>query len=158
MTYIGCMWGYDMDARISEYTAHEVGAEDPSVGCSDLVFGVQGVKESQQVGGGTSFFRDLREGRAAASHVLGFRVLTASQKTGAPVKAKTVGRRSVEESQFLDDLVTFIAFSKVLPSDELFCRYLERKSGTVDRKRLQGRMVRETVKGVCRDAGLSADY
>ena len=25
MTSIGCMWGYDIDARISEYTAHEVG-------------------------------------------------------------------------------------------------------------------------------------
>lgn len=52
----------------------------------------------------------------------------------------------------------FMAFSKVLPSDELFCRYLQRKSGTVDRKRLQGRMVREAVKGVCRDAGLPEDY
>ena len=105
-----------------------------------------------QVGGGSSFFRDLREGRASASHVLGFRVLTSSQKTGAHVKAKTVGRRSPEESQFLEDLVTFIAFSKVLLSDELFCRYLERRSRKVDRKRLQGRMVREAVKGVCRDA------
>ena len=158
MTYIGCMWGYDMDARISEYTAHEVGAEDHCVRCSDLVFGVREAEESHRVGGGTSFFKDLREGRASASHVLGFQVLTASQKTGAPVKAKTVGRRSAEESQFLDDLVMFMAFSKVLPSDELFCRYLQRKSGTVDRKRLQGRMVREAVKGVCRDAGLPEDY
>ena len=158
MTYIGCMWGYDMDARIFEYTAHEVGNEDRCVRCSDLVFGIRGAMDSYQVGGGSSFFRDLREGRASASHVLGFRVLTASQKTSAPVKAKTVGRRSPEESQFLEDLVTFIAFSKVLPSDELFCRYLERRSGKVDRKRLQGRMVREVVKGVCRDAGLPAEY
>ena len=99
-----------------------MGAEDHCVRCSDLIFGVEGATESHQVGGGTSFFKDLREGRVSASKVLGFRVLNASQKTGAPVKAKTVGRRSAEESQFLDDLVTFMAFSKVLPGDELFCR------------------------------------
>ena len=158
MTYIGCMWGYDMDARISEYTAHEAGAEDHCVRCRDLVLGVRGPTGSYQIEGGAPFFTDLREGRASASQILGFRVLTASQKTGAPVKAKTVGRRSSEESQFLEDLVTFMAYSKVMPSDELFCRYIERQSGIVDRKRLQGRMVREAVKGVCRDAGLPEDY
>ena len=92
MTYIGCMWGYDMDARISECTAHEVGAEDHCIRCSDLKFGVEGATESHQVGGGASFYRDLREGRVSASNIRGFLVLTASQKTGAPVKAKTVGR------------------------------------------------------------------
>ena len=28
---MGCMWGYEMDARVSEYTSHEVDAEDHCV-------------------------------------------------------------------------------------------------------------------------------
>ena len=72
MTYIGCMWGYDMDARISEYTAHEAGAEDHCVRCRDLVLGVRGPTDSYQIEGRAPFFTDLREGRASASQVLGF--------------------------------------------------------------------------------------
>ena len=49
MTYIGCMWGYEMDARVSEYTNHEVGAEDHCVRCRDLLFTVVNDTESFQV-------------------------------------------------------------------------------------------------------------
>ena len=89
----------------------------------------------------------------------GFQVQTYSQKMGAPVKAKVTGRRSPEEAQFLDDLVSFTAFSEVESTDELFCRYLTRKnSDQRDRKTLTERMVRDAVKGICSDAGLPPDY
>ena len=59
----------------------------------------------------------------------------------------------------MDDLVAFIAFSGVKPTDELFCRYLTRKnSDQVDRKTLSGRMIRDAVKGICTDAGLPPDH
>ena len=159
MTYIGCMWGYEMDARISEYTSHEVGAEDHCVRCRDLIFTVVNDTESFQVIGGGAYFKDIRLGKETTSNVAGFRVQASSQKTGAPVKAKIVGRRSPEEAQFLEDLVTFVAFSEVKPTDELFCRYLPRKnSDQTTRKTLWGKMVRTAVKDICEDAGLPPDY
>ena len=89
----------------------------------------------------------------------GFRVQTCTQKTRLPVKAKVVGRRSTEEAQFLDDLVLFVAFSGVKPTDELFFRYLARKtSNQCDRKILWGKMARNAVKGICKDAGLPPDH
>ena len=159
MTYVGCMWGYEMDARVGEYTSHEVDAEDHCVRCRDLIFSVVDGSENFQVLGGGAFFQEVRFGKCLASSVAGFQVQTSSQKTGAPAKAKVIGRRSPEEAQFLDDLVTFVAFSGVKPMDELFCRYLTRKnSDRCDRKTLTGRMVRDAVKGICMDAGLPPDY
>lgn len=159
MAYIGCMWGYEMDARVSEYTSPEADAEDHCVRCRDLIFTVEDGTESVQVIGGGAYFQELRLGQTSVEAVAGFQVRASSQKTGAPVKAKVVGRRSPEESQFLDDLVTFIAFSGVKPTDELFCRYLTRKnSGRVDRKTLWAAMVTIAVKGICQDAGLPPNY
>ena len=159
MTYIGCMWGYEMDARVSEYTSDEVDAEDHCVRCRDLIFTVVNGSEDYQVFGGGALFTQVRLGNSCTSAVAGFKVHTSTQKTGAPVKAKVVGRRSAEEAQFLDDLVTFAAFSGVKPTDELFCRYLARKnSNQLDRKTLWGNMVRNAVKGICKDAGLPPNY
>ena len=159
MTYIGCMWGYEMDARVSEYTSHEADAEDHCVRCRDLIFTVIDNSESYQVIGGGAYFRDIRLGKESSLSVAGFRVQASSQKTGAPVKAKFVGRRSPEEAQFLDDLVSFVAFSEVKPTDELFCRYLPRRnSDGPSRKTLWGKMVRTAVKDICVDAGLPPDY
>ena len=39
MPYLGCMWGYDLDARVSEYTAPEKGKEDHCVRAGNLVLG-----------------------------------------------------------------------------------------------------------------------
>ena len=55
--------------------------------------------------------QEVRLGQYLTSSVAGFQVQASSQKTGAPVKAKVVGRRSLEEAQFLDDLVSFMAYS-----------------------------------------------
>ena len=159
MTYVGCTWGYEMDARVSEYTSHEVDAEDHCVRCRDLIFSVVSGSEDFQVVGGGAFFQEVRLGQYLTSSVAGFQVQASSQKTGAPVKAKVVGRRSLEEAQFLNDLVSFMAYSGAKPMDELFCRYLTRKnSDRCDRKTLTGRMVRDAVKGICVDAGLPPDY
>ena len=106
-----------------------------------------------------TYFKDIRLGKDTTSNVAEFRVQASSQKTGAPVKAKIVGKTSPEEAQFLDDLVTFVAYSEVKPTDELFCRYLSRKnSDKTTRKTLWGKMVRTAVKDICMDAGLPPDY
>ena len=49
ITYVGCIWGYEMDTRLSEYTSHEVDAEDHCVRCRDLIFTVVNGEESFQV-------------------------------------------------------------------------------------------------------------
>lgn len=36
--YIGCMWGYDHSARVSEYTTAENGAENHCIRVDDLTF------------------------------------------------------------------------------------------------------------------------
>ena len=115
--------------------------------------------ETFQVIGGGAFFHEVRLGASSKFSVAGFQVQTCTQRTGLPVKAKVVGRRSIEEAQFLDDLVLFVAFSGVKPTDELFCRYLARRnSNQCDRKTLWGKMVRNAVKGICKDAGLPPDH
>ena len=48
--------------------------------------------------GGGAFFQEVQLGQYPTSSVAGFQVQTSSQKTGAPVKAKVVGRRSPEEA------------------------------------------------------------
>ena len=113
------MWGYEMDARVSEYTSHEAGAEDHWVQCRDLIFTVVNDSESFQVIGGGAYFKDIGLGKVFTSSVARFRAQAFSQKTGAPVKKKCVGRRSSEEAQYLDDLVSFVAFSEVKLTDEL---------------------------------------
>ena len=38
LTYIGCVWGFDLSARVSEYTVPENGAEDHCIRVDDLTF------------------------------------------------------------------------------------------------------------------------
>lgn len=51
--------GYEMDARVSKYTSHEVDAEDHCVRCRDLIFTVVNESESFQVIGWEVFFRKI---------------------------------------------------------------------------------------------------
>ena len=38
MRYLGCLYGYDMSARVSEYTANEVGGQDHCLRAGDITF------------------------------------------------------------------------------------------------------------------------
>lgn len=38
MVYLGCMWGFDKDARVSEYTASALGHQDHCIRLTDLLF------------------------------------------------------------------------------------------------------------------------
>ena len=53
----------------------------------------------------------------------------ASQKTGSYVIIKLIGRRILEESQFLDDLISWVIHSGVTEADRLFSRYTELECG-----------------------------
>jgi hypothetical protein len=74
-------------------------------------------------------------------------------KAKVTVKAKQVGRRTVEESLFLDDLIRFIVHAKAQGTEELFS--FRKANG--DRVVLTGRSVREEVKSTCERYGLDPD-
>ena len=70
------------------------------------------------------------------------------------VKSKIVGRRSVEESGLLDDLLDFMAHSGSTGKDELFSF----RCGDNTRVKLRSRDVREALKRECEENGLDANY
>ena len=51
MTHLDCVWGYDLDARVSTYTAPEKWQEDHCVGAGDLVFGAIGEEGEVKIRG-----------------------------------------------------------------------------------------------------------
>ena len=131
MTYLGCMWGHDLDARVSEYTAPEKGHEDHCVRAGDLVFCALDEEEEVKIRGGTfSLYSREKE----IPQFYGCWVKPSTQKTGAIVKAKFIGRRSIEESQFLNDLVECMTLSKVKVEDRLFTRYTVGINGKMTRR------------------------
>ena len=120
MTYLGCMWRYDLDARVSEHTAPEKGQEDHCLRAGDLVFGATCDAGEVKIRG------DNLPANLTAQQVYGCWVKPWTQKTGAIVKSKFIGRRTVEESKFLDDPVEWLRLSGVRTVDKLFTRYSRR--------------------------------
>ena len=148
----GCMWGYDLDARVSEYTAPEKGQEDHCVRAGDLVLGATCYAGEVKIRG------DNLPSNLTAQQVYGCWVKPSTQKTGAIVKSKFIGRRSVEKSQFLDDLVEWLRQSGVRTVGRLFTRYSRGNGGKETRKELTGRMIRDGIKESCILEGLDPDY
>ena len=154
MTYIGCMWAFEMGARVSEYTTPEPGGTDHCIRVDDLIFivvspsGTRSIYGSQLAG-----FRPAVSG-AGRPYVLECRATAVTSKGKTLVKPKIVGRRSLEESCFLDDLMDFIVRSGSTGKDELFTfRYGESK-----RVKLRSRTVRDALKETCEMNDLDPDY
>jgi hypothetical protein len=88
------------------------------------------------------------------SQITECRVRTVSSKGKLTVKDKLVERRSLEESKFLDDIITFIVHSGARGDEELSS--CERPNGT--RIALSSRAVRDELKATVRDEGLPELY
>jgi hypothetical protein len=145
MAYVGCAWGFDQAARISEYTCPEPGGEDHCIRLDDLTF---------VLANGTSITGSgLRTEGLAFGDVVECRALAASSKGKAVVKAKVLGRRSPEETEYLEDMMLFISRSRSKGSDELFSY---RKA---DGRKfvLRARTVRQEIKAEAVSAGLPPD-
>ena len=154
MTYLGCMWAFEMGTRVSEYTAPEPGEVDHCFRVDDLVF----IDESP-TGTRTLCCSRLTGVGIAGSVVGSLNIIecwatAVSTKGKKVVKPKIVGRRSVEESGFLDDLLEFMAHSGSTGNDELFSfRY-----GDNTRVKLRSRDVWEALKRACEENGLDSNY
>ena len=153
MTYLGCMYGFEFAARLSEYTKPERGQTDHCVRTDDLSFA------------GKSPAGDSAEGSALVDLPLaiageGYKnvsfcfVRGVTTKSKITVKAKALSRRSPEESLFMDDLIQFIIHAKALGSEEL----LSFRKANGDRVVLSGRSVRDEVKSTCKTFGLDPEY
>ena len=153
MAYLGCIWGFDQSARISEYTRPEPGAVDHCARVDDLTFymsnpslinGVVGSELSKLC------LSNRTEVGAFVKQIMECRVLTASSKNKPVVKSKLISRRSPEEVQFLEDLGLFIIRSRSEGEDYLFS-YRESGGRSVS---LTGKTVRTQVKSACALHGL----
>ena len=70
-----------------------------------------------------------------------------SHKSGVLRKKKVIGRRSEEESQWLDDLAEWLSKSDLTTEDQIFTRYKAKTiGGKVYMKRLLAEMIRTAVK------------
>ena len=154
MTYVGLMWGFDQVARVSEYTSAETAAEDHCVRLWQLTFIIDGgVGGAQEVIPGAALAE--RMGVIALKDVVACEVEASSHKGGALSKKKVIGRRSDEESQWLNDLVEWLSKSKLKAEDQIFTRYAAKTvGGKVQRKRLTAEMIRKAVKGMATSVGL----
>ena len=85
-------------------------------------------------------------------------VEAASQKTGSFTKIKLIGRRTLEEGQFLDDFVSWVTHSGVTEADRLLSRYTELKCGRKSKRDFTARMIRDQIKETCALGNLPAEH
>lgn len=156
MAYLGCVWGFDQSARISEYTVPEGIATDHCVRVDDLTFYVQ-TPEGIIGMTGSDMARTLRgakEGGPEVRRVLECRVLAVSTKGKISVKGNLVARRSTKESRYMDDLVYFMMMSGAHGTDPLFSF----RVGTGPKVALTGFAVRHEVKSAITRQGLPSEH
>lgn len=153
MLYTGCMFGFEFTARVSEYTKAERKGTDHCVRTDDVTFAVEAPTGHFSIVG--SALADLTPAQAGEGfkNISDCRIRGVTTKGKITVKAKQLGRRSVEESLFLDDLIQFIVHAKAQGTEELFS--FRKANG--DRVALTGRAVRDEVKSTCERYGLDPD-
>ena len=116
MVYLGCMWGFDQDARVSEYTAPAPGQQDHCVRLTDLLFEFMDKDGACVSTSSADSFYGLK---GDSGEVQGCWVRASTHKTGTIVKQKFIGRRAPLEEEFLNDLVEWILRSGVNGSDKV---------------------------------------
>ena len=156
MAYLGCVWGFDQSARISEYTVPEPRAQDHCIRLDDLSFFCKTPEGTVSWVGSVLALRTTEavDESAAISNIIECRVQGASSKGKRVVKAKLIGRRSPEEALFLSELAFFICRSGAKGTDELFSV----RTPTGIKTALTGRTVRDQIKASCKRLGLPPNY
>ena len=143
-----------MGARISEYTPPEPGNVDHCIRVDDLIFIVVSPSGTRSIRGSELAGVGVADGAAGRPNVVECRATAVTAKGKTLIKPKVVGRRSIEESMLLDDLMDFMVNSRSTGKDELFSFRCE--GGT--RVKLRSKDVREALKDVCEENDLDPDY
>ena len=154
MRYLGCMWGFEMGARVSEYMKPEPGGTDHCVRTDDLTFTIESGGLVANVAGSGLAALGLHLTTDGIKQITACRVRPLSSKAKLTVKDKLVGRRSPEETAFLDDIVMFVVHSGAKGDEELLS--CSRPDGS--RLVLSSRAVRDELKTTVKDEGLPELY
>lgn len=154
MAFLGCMWGFEMGARVSEYTTPEPGAVDHCVRMDDLTFVSVSADGTRTFFGSQLRETGLMDSEGGRRSIVECRALSATAKGKELIKPKIIGRRSAEETEFLEDLLAFIAHNAATSKEELFSFREEGKKST----KLRSRNVRDELKDTCSRHGLDPDY
>jgi hypothetical protein len=154
MRYLGCMWDFEVGARVSEYTKPEPGGIDHCVLSDDLTFTIESGGQVLNIAGSGLAALALHSSAEGMSQISECRVRTILSTGKLAVKDKPVGRRSVKESTILDDIIMFIVHSGARRDEELLS--CERPDGS--RIALSSRSARDELKATVRDEGLPDLY
>lgn len=154
MKYLGCMWGFEMGARVSEYTKAEPGGSDHCIRVDDLTFIIETPGATETVSGGNLARGKWVDTTVGLRQIIECRVLGTSSKTKVPVKPKLIARRSIEEAQFLEDVAKYVANSGATGAEEIFT--FHRQDGS--EVPLRSRTVRDELKKTCESNGLPPAY
>jgi hypothetical protein len=130
------------------------GGSDHCVRTDDMTFTIESGAQVANVSGSGLTALGLHFSAEGMSQITACRVRTVSSKGKLTVKDKLVGRRSTEESIFLDDIIMFIAHSGARGDEELLS--CDRPDGK--RLALSSRAVRDMLKTTVREEGLPELY
>ena len=154
MVYLRCMWGFEMGARVSEYTRPEPGAVDHCLRVDDLTFTIVDEDGTCSVLGSNLSATGKLHTDQGKLQIVEYRMLAASSKGKVAVKPKLIGRRSTEEEAFMSDILDFLAHSGATGKEEPLS--FRRSDG--HHAALRARAVRDELKTICRRNGLPPDY
>ena len=121
---------------------------------NDLIFIAVSPSGSRNLYGSELGEVGLAGGGIDRASIVECRAMAVTAKGKKLIKPKIVGRRSEEESAFLDDLVDFMAHSGTTGKDELFT--FRPAAGPI--VKLRSKDVREALKRTCERNGLDPDY
>ena len=154
MLYCGIMFGFELAACLGEYTEVETGSTDHGVRTDNATFSGEGPDGFFSVSGSALTSLTPAEAGEGFKNVADCNIRGVTTKGKVTVTSKFIGRRSPEESLFLDDLIRFVVHAKAKGTEELFS--FRKTNG--DRVVLTGRSVRDEVKNTCASFGLNKDY
>ena len=80
MTYLDCMWGFEMGARVSEYTQPEPGAVDHCVRTDNLTFTIEVGDQATSVTGSVLAALGLHHSAKGIKQIADCRVRTLTSK------------------------------------------------------------------------------
>jgi hypothetical protein len=144
-----------MGAMVSEYTIPEPGGTDHCVRTDDLTFTVESEGRVATIAGSGLAALDLHLSAVGMLQITECRVRTVSSKGKLTAKDTLVGRRSPEETTFLNDIVMmFVVHGGARGKEDLMS--CERPD--VSRLVLSSRAVRDELKATAKEEGLPEMY
>lgn len=112
MKYLGCTWGFEKAARVSEYTRAELSSSDHCVLLDDLTLIIEIPGVTKTVSRGSLAKENWADTDAGLKLIVECKVIGTSSKGKVTVKPMLIARRSIEECQFLKDVAQCVSKSR----------------------------------------------